>query len=175
MLVSCDGLLLGDAVSCCAKAIEPIARVRASKPTDTFFISFSLSSFFLMSLARFLPIPLVRSWTANGFRGFGCVLLVSAKEAEVALIVGRFGIEAQNCVTLLVASHHKLRCPQECPLNLRIREGADCLPCRLRIPCGSGSRRFERSIALQYVHDLAMGHAIKGPVAQNRFNLGSFL
>src|ERR1039458_462944 len=70
---------------------------------------------------------------------------------------------------LFLPSYHKLRRPQQRPFGLGIREGADRFPRRLRIAHGASRRRFERSVALQNLHDLRMGHAIESPVAQNGF------
>src|ERR1700685_3010033 len=64
---------------------------------------------------------------------------------------------------LLFPRHHKLGRPQQSPLDLGVREGANRFLRRLRIACCPGARRFQRSVAPQYFHNLRVSHAIKSP------------
>src|ERR1022692_1986201 len=82
---------------------------------------------------------------------------------------------AIKALDLLLPCHHKLRRPQQSPLDLGIREGADCFPRGIRIARGTSRRRFQRSIALQNFHDLRVGDAVESAVVQNGFNLAPFL
>src|SRR5258708_21910571 len=77
--------------------------------------------------------------------------------------------------TLFFPRHHKLRSPEEGPLNLRVWKGAYRFLRGLRISCGTSVGRFQRSIAPQNFHDLRVGHAIESAIAQDGFDLRTFL
>src|SRR5216684_8102417 len=75
---------------------------------------------------------------------------------------------------LFLSSHHKLGSPQQCPLDLRVGEGTDCLPRRLGIACRSGVSRFQRSVPMKNIENVRVRHAVERALAQNGFNLSAF-